>query len=697
MLEVVPALGRLFTESDDRPNAAPVVLISESLWRSRLGADPLVVGRRLDVDGVTREIVGVMSASFRFPAATTALWMPLQLDPLNPPATAFSYPAVARLKPGVTIEDAEREFVAALSHAPEIVPKFVSGITTQQILDQVHPRPVLRPLKDDVTGEVAGTLWMVAAAAALLFLVACANVANLTLVRADARQREVAIREALGAARGRVLMHLLAEAGALAAVSTALGLAAATAAVRLLVGASPAGLPRLAEIKIDAGVIIFTLVIAALVTMVCALVPAMRLRGTRVGLREGARGATTGRAQHRLRGALVAVQIALALVVLAASGLLGRTVVQLRAVRPGFNPTGVSTFWISLPAARYATGASIVAFYSRLVGRVAALPGVVSAGLTSRLPLESHGQDPNPLYPEDDPSYATKLPPLQLQTAVTGEYFRTMGIPLLSGKTFDRMDAQREGDAVISISTARFFWKDPTGAAAIGRRFRPLPTGRLYTVVGVVGDVRDVSLADPASQVAYFPEVVEEGGRALETKRTLALVVRSGGEPALIADAVRGVVRNLDPALPVFDVRSLSAVVDEATAELRFVIALLAGATMVTLVLGAVGLYGVLAYVVTLRRREIGIRLALGASPRRVAAALARYGLGLAGAGIAAGLVLFVLVARFLHAWLFGVAAHDPVTLGASVITLLTIALLASWLPARRAARVDPAEALRAE
>jgi putative ABC transport system permease protein len=695
VLQVGPLVGRAFTEADDRRGAPPVVLIEEGLWRTRFGADPNIVGRRLDVNGVAREVVGVMPAHFHFPAAATALWFPTQLDPLDPPGTAFAYGAVARLGAGVTVADAERDFSALLPRAAELFPKFVSGISTRQILDQVHPTPRLVPLREDITGGIAGTLWMVAAAAALVLLVACTNVANLTLVRADAHQRETAVREALGAGRGRVMLHFVAESAVVAAVAAALGLAVAAMAVRSLVRTGPAGIPRLAEVKVDAATVLFTLAVAALVSVACSFLPALRIGRGSLALRQGGRGGTAGRGQHRVRGALVAAQIAVAFVVLAGSGLLMRTYQRLNAIHPGFD-AHVSTFWISLPAARYNADA-VVALYSRLIDRVAALPGVQVVGLTSRLPLESHGSNQNPLYPEDDPSYATTLPPLQLFAAANGDYFRAMRIPLLAGRTFGRMEAQRADEAIVSRSTAQFFWKDPTGAAALGKRFRPLPTGRWYTVIGVVGDTSDTALAAPPSQAVYIPEALDPAGDFDGSKRTMALVVRLADERTPIASAVQQAVRELDSTLPTFDVRPMTDVFSAATAQLSFVILILGGAAAVTLILGAVGLYGVLAYVVTLRRRELGVRIALGARPRAIAAAMTRYGIALTTAGMALGLAIFALVAQVLRAQLFGVAASDPLTLGGSALILLAIAMLASWVPALRAARVDPADALRAE
>jgi len=697
VLRVAPALGRGFTVEDDRRGATPVALIDEVLWRTRFSADPRILGRTLEVNGVSREIVGVMGEQFHFPSAATRLWIPIQLDPLDPPGSGWEYDAVARLKPDVTIGQAERDFAAVLPQAAQLFPKFVPGISTSQIMDQTRPAPRISPLREDITGPIARTLGTVAMAAALLLLVACANVANLILVRADARQRELAVREALGAGRSRVMLHFLSESAVISAVAASLGLSVAVIAVRALVGAGPAGIPRLDEVRIDAGTILFTLALTAVVAAACSLLPALRLGAFSRALREGGRSGTTGRSQHRVRGALVAAQIALGFVVLASSGLLMRTYEQLSGVSPGFDPEHVSTSWISLPAVRYAKQADVGSFYSRLIDRIAAVPGVRAVGLTSRLPLESHGLNENPLYPEDDPSYATTLPPLELFTATGGDYFRAMAVPVVVGRTFAPIGTQREGDAVISLSTARFFWKDSTGASALGQRFRPLPTGRLYTVIGVVGDMRDTSLAAPASRAVYLPETLEEGGGFGQMKRTIALVVRTTDERIPVEEAVRRAVRELDPSLPTFDVRPMSAVFNASTAQLSFIILLLGSAAAVTLVLGAVGLYGVLAYVVTLRRRELGIRIALGAMPRSVAAAMARYGVGLTAFGIAFGLLVFALVGRLLRTMLFGVSVADPWTLSVSAGILLGVAMVASLVPARRAARVDLTEVLRAE
>jgi len=699
VLRVSPLVGRNFTEAEDLPKGPNVVLISEGLWRSRFGADPRILGRTIEVNGSSREIIGVMPRRFRFPTAETQLWRPLQLDPNDPYPGGFNYEGIARLRPGVTVADAQRDFAAVLPRMVELSPNLAPGVSSQMLLDQAKPVPLLVPLKEDVTGGIAKTLWIVAAAAGVVLLVACANVTNLILVRADGRQRELAVREALGAGRRRVVAYFLAESLVITAISGAVALVVATLAIRALVSAGPAAIPRLGEVRIDLATVGFAVAVSAMVAMVCSVVPALRIGRVDLSdaLREGGRGGTAGRARQRVRSALVAGQIALALVALASSGLLLRTFQRLNAVRPGFDAEGLATFWVSLPGARYPSDTSAVRFYSQLLDRVRSLPGVSDAGVSSRLPLMGSGMNQDPFYPEDDPSYASKIPPLQLYTTTDGGYFRAMRIPLLAGRTFDRLEVQRPDEAIISRATAVQFWKDSTGQRVIGKRFRELPNGPWFTVVGVVGDTRDTSLAAPPSMVVYRPEAVSIREFDGQTQWTMALVVRTAGEPAAMTSAVQRVVRELDPGLPLFDVRPMTAVAAASMAQLSFTILVLGAAALVTLVLGAVGLYGVMAYVVSLRTRELAVRIALGATPAAVVRMLTKQGVVVTGFGVAGGLLLFVLAARALRSLLFGVAATDPLTLASASVVLVAIAALASWLPARRTSRVDPADVLRAE
>jgi putative ABC transport system permease protein len=394
---------------------------------------------------------------------------------------------------------------------------------------------------------------------------------------------------------------------------------------------------------------------------------------------------------------MVAVQIALALVVLAGSGLLLRTFQQLTAVRPGFESTNVATFWLSLPRARYANDSVVVRFWSSLTERTAALPGVRSVGITSRLPLLRHGMNQNPFYAEGDASAASKIPPLQLYANTDAGYFEALGIPVLAGRTFDRMGVQQLGEAVISQRTAEQFWKDPTGRAAIGKRFRTLPTRPFVTVVGVVGNLRDTSLAGLPTQSVYFPVTAMRDTLTGQSQRTMALVVKTSGDPDLIRGSVQSLIRELDPTLPTFDVQPMTTVVQESMARLTFMIIMLGAAAAVTLLLGAIGLYGVMAYVVTLRTRELGVRVALGASPRSVAMMMTRQGLALTLVGIAGGIVMFTVVARFLRSFLYGVGTSDPLTIAMASAFLTGVAFLASWIPARRASRVDPVTAMRSD
>ena len=699
LLRVPPLLGRNFTEAEDLPKGGNVVLISEGLWRARFGGDPAVIGKTLEVSGETHEIVGVMPARFRFPTPATQLWLPIQLDPNDQYPGGFNYQAIARLAPGQTVESAQRDFAAVMPRVVELHPYLAPEVPMRLVLDQAKPRPILVPLKEDVIGGIARTLWIVAAAAGVVLLVACANVTNLILVRADARQRELAVREALGAGRGRVLAHFLADSVVIAALAGAVGLGLATLAIRALVSTGPVEIPRLAEVRIDGAAVLFAVVVSAAAAVVCSVIPALRLGGVVLSsaLREGGRGGTASRVQQRVRASLVAAQIALALVALASSGLLIRTFQRLNEVRPGFEPEGVATFWMSLPGARYPNDSTVAQFYGRLLERVRALPGVRSASIASRLPLVDRGTSFDPFYPEGDASWTDKIPPLQAYGTVDGEYFRTMGIPLLAGRTFDRLDAQRYDEAIVSQATAVQFFHDSTGRAAVGRRFREIPGGPWVTIVGVVGSVRDTALASPPAQSVYYPQVPGPADSYSPVRNQMALVVRTAGETRAIVRPVQAAVRDLDPTLPVYDIRPMSAVLDASMAQLSFTILVLGAAAAVTLILGAIGLYGVMAYVVTLRSRELGLRIALGATPGAVVAMLTRQGVVLTAIGIAGGFVLYALVARFLRALLYGVAATDSLTLAGASLLLVAVAALASWIPARRTSRLDPADVLRAE
>ncbi|MGE5732315.1 MAG: FtsX-like permease family protein [Gemmatimonas sp.] len=366
-------------------------------------------------------------------------------------------------------------------------------------------------------------------------------------------------------------------------------------------------------------------------------------------------------------------------------------------MRPGFNADGAATLWLALSTLRYPNDSSVVRFYSQLAERAAQIPGVTAAGVASHVPLQRNGTDQDPFYVEGDAGSATKIPPLEIYSTVDAGYFKAMGIPLLAGHTFDRIDRQHGDEAIISAETSNRFFHDSTGKAAIGKRFRQLPSGDWNTVIGVVGSVRDTSLQATATRNVYFPQAVAKDTFSNGPNRTMALVAHTTGDVVATTRAMQRLVRDLDPTLPTFQARSMRDVTEASIARLSFTMTILGVAAAVTLILGVVGLYGVIAYVVTLRTRELGVRIALGAQPRAVAAMVTRQGLLLSGVGIAIGLALVVVVARFLRSFLFEVAPTDPVTLASAAGTLVAFALLASWIPARRAARVDPTEALRAD
>ncbi len=699
VLEVPPKLGRWFTPEEDLPQGAQVAVISDALWRSLYGGDPKVIGKKVLIYGRSTEIIGVMPASFRFPDNNTKLWVPLRLDANDPQSGGFNYNAVARLRSGVTLGAAERDFTHVLPRVVDVTPQMVPGVTTQMMLDQAKPVPYLTPLRQDVVGDVSRTLWMIAATAALVLLVTCTNVANLMLVRADARHREFAVRAALGAGRRRVVGQFFSEAVVLASIAAVLGLGGAWIGVRLLVASGPTQIPRLTEIHVGWQVIAFTVLTTVVVAFACSLVPAVRfLRGpVYSGLREGDRGGTTGRARQRARSVLVGAQIAFALLVLATSGLLLRSFERLTSVRPGFDADGLATLWITTPHQRYPSDTAIVAFYSQLAQRAAQIPGVRSVGLTGHLPLNSNGMNWSPGYVDGNLADRTKIPPLALYSKVDSGYFSTMHIPIIAGRGFDHMQRQNPNEVAISRTAARVYFHDSTGANALNKTVRQLPTSVPLRVIGVVGDVRDTSLAAPPAPEIYQPEAVSSDTTFGGVLETMALVVRTGGNVATTTRAIEAAVHDIDPTLPTFDVATMRERMDQSMARLTFTMIILSVAAAVTLILGVIGLYGVIAYIVTLRRRELGVRIALGAQPAAVAAMVTGQGLALSAGGVVVGLMLVVIVARFLRSFLFEVAPTDPVALGGATALLVFFALAASWIPARRAARVNPIEAMRGD
>lgn len=691
VLGVAPAHGRGFATADDEKDSPHVVILSDGLWRRNFGAAEHIVGQRVLLDGREAEVIGVMPPSFHFPSSDVDAWEPLRFDPAHTQTGSFNYSAVGRLRPGITPQAAAAEMTRLL---PNVLDEFPDKIP-KEMWTQAKFQGVVTPLRDTIVGDSSRMLWILFGAVGLVLLVACANVANLFLVRAEGRQRELAVRTALGAGRASLVSQYLNESFLLSAVGGVLGLVLAYFGVRVLSALPGMNLPRLSEAGVDARVVAFSALITVLSAGAVSLLPLLRTRRIAISavLKESGRSATTGADRQRARGIFVIAQVAMALVLIAASGLMARSFARLRNVSPGFDEKNVLAMRLSLPTIRYSSTASRTQFYDELLSRVKALPGVQSAALTTWLPLTSDNNT-SVTEIEDHPAPPNSVPRVHAHLAVTTGYVGAMHTPVLSGRTFEPSTGTRAiTEAIVSRSFAEQYWK---GGSALGKRVRPSIDGPWFTIVGVVGDVHLHALDTPAEQAIYFPMVTPDGDSAY-AQRYMTLVVRSGGAGATLSPSIRRIVHDLDPALPTYGERAMSDVVDSATARTRFTMLLLGLASAIALVLGAVGIYGVMAYGVSVRQREIGVRMALGARPGDVSWMISRQGMLLAGVGIVIGLGASVALTRFLRGLLYDVSPMDPVALIGAAVSLLGVTLLASWLPARRAAAVDPANALRAD
>lgn len=707
VLGVTPLLGRVYTDDEDRPGAPAVVVLSEGLWRRRYGGDRSIVGRVITIDGQPTEVLGVMPAALSFPNPDVQLWIPMGFDPARVLPASTNYSLIARLAPGMTHDAARADMQQAMERLPEVYPDAGFGFTTKQYMEIVGARIVVHPLRDDVVGDIGNVLWVLVGTAGFVLLVACANVATLFLMRAEARQREAAVCMALGARRG-LSARLMVEGLLLGAGGAVLGFGVASAAIGALVRATAARIPRLDEVGLDLPLILTIVALALLVGLGCSLLPVSRLRTLQVSavLRAGGRAATGSHDRQRVRQTLVVAQVALAFALLAGSGLLARTWLELRSVQPGFEAGPVLTFRVALPTASYTGVPEITRFFENAREQLATLPGVKSVGVSSSVPLSSSGPAHNTFFLEDKPEAEIA----KMSTAVvfgSGDYFRAMGIPLLAGRGFERPDPdQMANEVVVSANLATAHWGDPN--AAIGRRLRLAPTVPWTTIVGVVGDVRMQSLERAAEMTVYLPvnsswlSMGTTGGAEARLvldllPRAMTFTLQTSGPPAEIAASARAMMRQLDPALPLFEVAAMNDVVSASMARTTFTAWMLAAAAGIALLLGVIGVYGVIAYTVGMRTREIGLRLALGARPGLVRGMIVTQGVRLVAAGIAVGLILTVMLTRSLQALLYGVGHNDPATLLLVTAMLGGAALLAAWIPATRAGRVDPAVTLGGE
>lgn len=705
LLQVAPMLGRSFSDEEALRGGPDAVMLSEAEWRSRFDAAPDVLGRTLMVNSVPREVIGVMPASFSFPTPATRVWLPAKRVE-GARVGDFLYAGVARLAPGATAAQAQQELATLLPRMADAFPRLEPGpddqartsaseSSTATWLADARPTPVVVPLRERMTRDIAPTLWMLAGAAALVLLVAWANVANLWLVRADARHTEVAVRAALGAGRLRTASHFLGEALLLGTIAGALALLLTGGVVEAIAALGPPDVPRLAELALGWPALGFLVLVSGLGVSVCAGVPATRLWRASLarGLRDGGRSASAGGSRLRLRAVIATLQIALALVVTIGSALLLRTAHGLQQVHPGFDGAEVTTLRTQLPFARY-DDAAAVAFYARMVEQVRQLPTVRSAGLTMQLPLAgTHGM----LEQEFRIAGVGAARSLPLNIVDAG-YFATLSIPLRAGRGFDSSEQGRATEIVINRQAAKLLFGEASDAAVVGERLALAPSGSDYTIVGIAGDVRYGDLATAPVAMAYRPlGMPGDAGGVSTARHNMALVVRSNASPAALVPALRRIVHGIDPAVSIYKVETMGEVMRATTARLSLVLAVMSVAAGTTLLLGMIGLYGVMAYMVALRTREFGVRMALGADPRRIARLVGGRGLVLVASGMVLGVALYALAAPLLRAFLFGVTPSDPASLIGAAALLAGTAAFASWLPARRAAGVEPAQSLRAD
>jgi predicted permease len=698
MLGATPALGRLFTKQDDSPGSPDTMILMAGYWRSRFGGDPSAIGRRILVNGRAREIIGVLPDSFRFLDQKPALILPMRLDRSKVFLGQFSYTAIARLKPGATLEQATADVARLIPMGLHRFPPF-EGFSLK-MFEEAKLQPNLRLLKSDVIGDVGSTLWVLMGTIGMVLLIACANVANLLLVRAEGRQQELAVRSALGASRGRIAYELLAESVVLGLVGGLAGLGVAYGAIRLLIALAPGNLPRVDNISIDAMVLVFTFAVSIVAGLLFGAIPVFKYAGPNVagGLRGGGRTSSASRERHRARSTLVVVQVALALVLLVSSGLMIRTFQALRHVNPGFtNPQEILTLRLSIPTAQVKEPEGVVRMHQAIMDKIAAIPGVSAVGLTSLVPMTEFGWH-DPIFAADKNYEQMQLPPLRAFKFISPGLLKTMGNSLVAGREFTWQDAyDKRPVAMVSENLARELWG--ASAAALGKRIRESNTSDWREVVGVVADERDEGVDKKAPTTAFFPMMMTKfEGDDPFTRRTMAYMIRSprAGSTALTTEVSRA-VWSINPNLPLASVRTLEEVVSKSMARTSFTLVMLAIAGAMALLLGVAGIYGVISYSVSQRTREIGIRMALGAQRQEVTGMFVRYGLGLAAIGIACGLAAAVTLTRLMGSLLFEVSPIDPLTYIAVCTSLTAAAVLASYVPALRATMVNPVTALRAE
>ena len=690
VLRTQPVHGRVFATEEGLPGGPPVVMLSHGLWQRSFGGDISVLGRMLQINGLPREVLGILPPGFAFPRPETELWVPMPIDRTQAPLARFISLGVGRLVAGISPPTAELRLASRMTHLEDLFPQDRAA----PVLARAGFAPWVQPLREEIVGDIGRTLWVLLAAVGFLLLIACANVANLLLVRSETQRLESALRTALGASRWRNLLASIAESQLLAIGGGILGLLLALAGTRLLHALRPSTLPRLEEIRVDGTVLAAATAVALLCGLLVGLWPAVRSHRVEPGAILGGGAAALGlRVRSWGRRLLVGVQIALALVLLVGSGLMLRSFLVLSSLDPGFSPEGVSTFQLALPSSLYPEDATAAALYHQLLDRLRALPGVEYVGGTSSLPLGGSLEGLGHAV-EDFPLEEGVPPPVFEVERVSGEYFSALGIPLLAGRPLDRADAEgRAGVVVINQTIAQRFW--PEGGA-IGRRLRP-SQGRgddpWYTVVGVVGDVRNRRLTEEPRGIVYYPLLGKNPGDWVVHE--LSLVVRSSAAMDTVLPAARKEIRSLDPSLAIAEARTLDAVLARARGRMRFALQMLGLATAAALLLAVVGTYGFVAYLTRQRRLEFGVRMSLGAERRDIMRLVLSESLKIALGGVVLGIVVATWLAGWLRGLLYEVEPTDPRIFAAVALLLVVAALVASALPARWAGRLDPITVLR--
>jgi putative ABC transport system permease protein len=681
LLGVSPVLGRAFTEAEDDIGNEQVILLSDSLWRRRFAADPSIVGKAITLNGAPHVVVGVMGPDFQFPTRDIQAWVPLTINPaeLTRQARGNNQLAVARLKQGVTVEEAQTEMDAIAAR--------IAAADAQNLLPEV----IVVPTHADLLTNVRGALYVMLAAVLCLLLVAVLNLATLLSARAATRSREHAVRLALGASRGRVALQSMAEVMPLLAIGGAAGVALAAYSISAFIPLAPATLPRLENIRISLEVLLGSIAVLSLTGLVATVLPAAQAWSADLATatRTETRSTTGSLRQGRARSVLVIVQIALALPLLVGGILLTRTFAAVNAESPGFERENILSAHLAIPRSKYRSDAAIVEVSERILESVARIPGVISAGMVNRLPLA--GGTSMVIFEFDSPrTLAPELSAVDMRVATPG-YFRSMGIPILEGRAFDARDTAKSTPVgVIDERIAQLMWP---GESPIGKRYRVAPhllKTPWFEIIGVVGHIRHDGIDVDTRAQSYWPAAQWPQDR-------VALVVKTERSASSLTASVIRAIHDIDPEQPVYDVRTMDEWVNRSLGQRWMNMTLVATFASVALTLCAIGVYGVIAFGVARQRREFGIRVALGASRGGIAAAVVKNGLVLAGIGIVTGLVLAVALTRSMSSLLFGVGATDVVSFALSIVLILFVALLASYLPARRAAAVDPAVTLRAD